>query len=131
MSASGTIKLLLTKNDGRIFQLGISTAATTVWVRSKALDLGDPAVRKAVQRILLTLDSRDDLTHFDMILSHSDDKNGAFTEETPITITDDSPINVRLRNSLFYKIKFRDTQVNAAWKLSAIELFGTVAGRRV
>lgn len=131
MAASGAARLVLTKVDGRIFQLGVSTAATTVWVRTKALDIGDPSVRKALQRMLLTITERASLTHFTVTVSHADDKHGDFTEETAITLDTTAPINMRPRNSLFYKFLFKDEQVNADWKLSAIELFGTAAGRRV
>lgn len=131
MPASGTIKLELTKSDGRVFPLGVSLGTSISWIRTKPLDLGDASTRKCVQRMILDITERASLAAFTLIVSTADNFQDTFVEETAVTVDNvDKPINLRVRNARYYKFKFLDEQVSVAWKLSAFELLGTTAGMR-
>ena len=131
MPAAGAVKMELVKADGRRYYLNVFTGGTVVWARTKALDLGDGSVRKVLQRMILNMSHRADLTLFTLTISCADNRTDTFVEETPITITDTTaPIDLRVRNSRYYKFKFLDEHAVNVWKLSGFELLGTIAGKR-
>jgi hypothetical protein len=132
MGASGTVSLTLTRDSGIVIPLGVSVDTSTCWVRTKALDLGDPTLRKDLQMMLLSLLEKDSTSAFDVTLSYSDDRDGTFTEISSITVGSGvTKLDPRIAASLYFKVKFGDAAIGAYWKLSAFSFHGAPAGERI
>ena len=114
-------------------QVALNTAldSATCFIETKDLDLGAPDFAKVLQQVYSEIEGRTGAPGLKLIIKYRDSLQDPLQELAPISLSSQKPgVNVRPPQAKYYRFRFEDDSISIIWKLSRMELFGQLGGRR-
>ena len=118
------------QQGGGVVNLNQSIDTGTCYIETKDLDLGRVDFTKFLQRIIAKIDGVEDAPYLVFYVKWKDELGDALQEQGPFSFDGHESHAVRPPGAKFYRIRIQDNGVSTRWRLSMLELFGAVGGRR-
>lgn len=126
----GTIQLTMTTASGVVITLSASTDTNTLYLESKDLNLGEPDVAKLLRAVRLEMQFAAGSSLTLKIYSRDNLDDPLVLVGTFNADTSDEIIHMRVPQRRYYRLRLEGTSSVSRWKLTAIELFGSMGRKR-
>jgi len=122
---TATKTLILTRVGGQIINLSAALGTQTCEVETKTLDAGVVNFSKFLDQLFFQLTNRDFQTNMVVeIWTADEDADENFVLSQTVNVSDGNPTNLRVPDSRFFRIKFRDLGILERWRLSKFDVMG-------
>lgn len=128
MAALGALTMFLDEFGGGTVNLGASVETSSAYIQSKALDFGDGAFVKFLEKVISNIKLRKLAPFLNLEIYGSDDEEGPFELLDTISVADFDPQYTDPPGKRFYKIRYTDASVSVRWALHGMTFYGEPGG---
>jgi hypothetical protein len=126
----GAAVVVYTNLSGTAVNLNQSLDSASCFVETKDLDLGRVDVNKFLQKIFSAIEGVGSSPNLKLTIKWRNSLDDALKSVAAVSLDGNPTIPVRPPGAKFFRLRYEDTNIAAAWKLSRIDLFGRLGGRR-
>jgi len=127
-TARAQVTLFLDRIDGTTLSLGTSIDTGTVFLRTKALDMGQQAFVKFIEKILYNIRDRKGNPDLKLEIWGSDDEEENFELLDTLLVDSEDPGFTDPPGRRYYQLKFTDVNVRKRWSVHGLEIYGEIGG---
>lgn len=128
---TGFSNIVWVRDIGGIINLGQSLDSADCYIETKDLDLGKENYTKFLQAIYAKIEGIENAPTLYFVIYWRDRLSRPLSDSGHILFNGEEFKPVRPPGAKFYRIRIGDTAISTKWRLTMLELFGIVGGKRM
>jgi hypothetical protein len=128
--ATGLIAMFWTPDGGSAIPVAGDLDSVQCWIETKDLDFGREDLTKFIQKLYAKIEEIESATSLRFIIKYRDHLGQALSEEAAVPFGGVNAVAIRPPGAKYFRIRIDDPSIQVRWRLSELELFGALGGRR-